>query len=53
MQDPEQATPLCPCNGVFTDQFIVRLISANFDYHISATNPLATTGDKTIVFLMF
>ena len=25
--NPEWATPLCPCNGVFTDQLIFRLIS--------------------------
>ena len=51
---PEWATWLCPCNGVFTDQFIHRSnFSANFDYQIGLANPMAKTGDLKTVFLRF
>ena len=47
-------TWLCPCSGVFTDQFMYRSnFSANFGYQISLTNPMAKTGDLKIVFLRF
>lgn len=50
----EWATWLCLCNGVFTDHFMYRSnFSANFDYQISITNPMAKTGDLKIVFLRF
>ena len=47
----EWATWLCPCNGVFTDQFMYGSnFSANFDYQISLTIPMAKTGDLKTVF---
>lgn len=39
--NPDWLTPLCPCNGVFTDQF--------FYYQVNLKNKLAIAGDQKIV----
>ena len=51
--NPERATSMRSCLGVFTDQFIFRTVfSANFEYLLNFTNQLAKPTDLCFLFLI-
>ena len=51
--NPERATSMRSCHGVFTDQFIFRTVfSANFEYLLNFTNQLAKPTDLCFLFLI-
>ena len=51
--NPERATSMRSCHGVFTDQFIFRTVfSANLEYLLNFTNQLAKPTDLCFLFVI-
>ena len=52
--NPERATSMHLCHGVFTDQFIFRTVLAQiFEYLVNSTNQSVKPKDLDIIFFAF
>ena len=52
--NPERATSMRSCQGVFTDQFIFSTVLApNFEYLLNSTKQSAKPTDLEMIFVAF